>query len=312
MHFSGEKAVKKNLFEAVDGCAEYLCQRNYLDAQGNMHDTCLNNTFDEVRKLLGKDFVKQFPNAFDARCWELLVARQIKKSSLKFQSGNVRVENEGGNEGKPDFKLTVEGSSAITIWLECVCPQKPKTEEYAALVASGDFEIDEEISSDETHISCVSSGIDNLIVTRFSGSLKDKSEAYERYIKNEIVEEKHYKILCVCGFSLRKYKAKRFCSDVSSLDTLADFNAAVQGDTRYFVQQNLPGIRSQARPLEILKSDSIICTGFQEHLRIFDAIVYFEESPADYLCREKSYRLYYGSKEAADVLAPYLSIIFPS
>lgn len=306
--------MQENLFKAADGCVEYLCKRNYLNAQKNASDTCINDTFGEVRELLDRNFFVEFPNSFDARCWELLVARQIKKSSLKFQSDNVRVENGGGNSGGPDFKLTAETPRPITIWLECVCPQKPENEERAARVERGDFEV-KEAMSDERGSSYACSGVHKLSVSRFTNSLRAKGNAYKCYLKKGIVKKEHFKILCVCGFSISKYKTEMFLTNSSLSDELpvdADFEAALQGDVSYFIQQNLPGTHSHAKCLEIQKDGSKIYAGFQEYLEVFDAIVYFEESPADYLCREKSYRLYYGSKEAKDVLSPYLSILFPS
>ncbi|MCC7007122.1 MAG: hypothetical protein IT497_10845 [Ottowia sp.] len=303
--------MSKNLFKEINGCAQYLREREDLNAKKDNSDTCINDTFNEVCELLDDDFECHFPGEFDARCWELCIASQLKKSLAQCQEP-LRVEKgeKKKNSGGPDFKLTVP-HHAMTIYIECVCPQKASQD----TVKGGDFTFNEEVDKDKRHSSATWSGIDHASVLRFTSALLNKSSAYQQYVDRDIIKQTSFKIVCVSGFAIGQDKAKRYCpaSPFHTLSVKEDFAAALYGESNYSFGHDASPVKRHMHPFSATKNEKrTIQVGFQPYLAMFDALIFFEKSPADYLCREKHYRIYYNSKEKERTLAPYLSLIFPS
>lgn len=239
----------------------------------------IENAYDRCKQFLDRNFEKEFPLAgqFFSRLWELFVCDTLKGSKL---GGNLKPTNGEG----PDFLLeNVEDGK--NIYIECVCPQdttKP------GLIQNESFKREEEtleplyiegFQKPVQRWSSWSEGYDERIVSRYSSSLKDKSE---KFTDKYPLTNNHYRVLCVSGVALSLLKQKYHPSDYAdSLSTKEDFQVAIAGNHQVlFPKDGHPVVKS--KPVTIQKGEESFEVGNQEYLNGYHAIVFCDEDITDF------------------------------
>jgi hypothetical protein len=171
--------IEKTL-SALDACISYVSDRASSEGWDKQLAPALIDLLTNFKEWGGmsKHFSTQFclNDSFDARLWEMVLARKLHKSGLEFKIGG---------DGEPDFFIKKHN-----LWIEAVCPKPSGIPQeflnYPSKLKNKPKEIGTiRVPSTE-------------ILLRWTHAVKEKNKQAKKYFEKGIVKDTQGFIIAVC------------------------------------------------------------------------------------------------------------------